>query len=229
MNGGVSGPTPPVAALSSSNPTYTPEQHTFLSEEISNPQTGLGILMNVGVTGPTPPTAAAPAPPSSNPSYAHLTPEQQARLKEDLADRERQARALAAAGLVADSVNLTRPSVAIGNVLQAPPPLGGIAPPTTFCSGTDSNGHPPMESINWNMDGGDIALGPGGIDDVDMDFASLFDTEYEQNFVWSETPSPPSVPSTGLSVPPLPNGHQESSHNGTSTNPNPLNAGTTSG
>ena len=166
--------------------------------------------MNGGVSGQTPPPATAFAPSSSNPAYAHLTPEQQARIKEDLADRERQASALAAAGMVADSVSLTRPATAIGNVLQAPPPLGGVAPLPT---GTDPNGHPPMESINWNLDFG----GTGAIDDMDMDFATLFDTENEQNFMLSDPSSPP--PGSG----PPPNGNQESS------TPNPLNAATTSG
>jgi hypothetical protein len=230
LNGGVSGPTPSTAsALPSSHPTYalTPEQHTCTKDNMTESQIGLGILTNVGVTGLAPPTVAVSVHPSSNPTYAHLTPEQQARLNEDLADREKQARALAAAGMVADSVNLTRPAIAIGNVLQAPPPLGGMAPPTTLSNGTDPNGHPPMESINWNVDGGDIALEPGGVDDMDVDFVSLFDTEYEQSFLWSETPSPPSFPSVDPTVPPTPNGHQESSQ-GTSSTPNPLNAATTS-
>jgi hypothetical protein len=117
----------------------------------------------------------------------------------------------------------------IGNVLQAPPPLGGVAPPIIYSNGTDPSGHPPMESINWNIDGGDMTMGTGGLDDMDVDIASLFDTEYEQSFMFSETPSPPHVTSDGPSVPPPPplNGHQESSHGSSSTS-NPLNAATTS-
>ncbi|KAL3938224.1 MAG: hypothetical protein SGARI_001823, partial [Bacillariaceae sp.] len=79
-------------------------------QSTSQPQTGLGLLMGQ----PLKPAPAAPAlahPPAN--AYSHLTPEQQARIQEDLADRERQASALAAAGMVADSVNLTRPATSI--------------------------------------------------------------------------------------------------------------------
>lgn len=175
------------------------------------PQTGLGILMSNSTAPqpvaaaptllaphpspqhPPPPQPAAPATtaPLNNP-YAHLTPEQQSRIQEDLADRECQASALAAAGMVADSVSFTRPATSVGQVLQAPPPLVGIAPPP---------GHPPpppttdnggsevaMEGINWNM----IDLGPG-VDDIDMDFAAMFDPEQEQAFM-DESITPASAP-----------------------------------
>lgn len=137
------------------------------------PQTGLGILMNGSSNPPTSttvPTLLAPNPTSAY-QYTTLTPDQQARVQEDLADRERQASALAAAGMVAESINYTKPSV-IGQVLQAPPPLVGMPPPS----------HPPvedgqivMEGINWN----DL----GGVDDIDMDFAAMFDPEQEQAFM----------------------------------------------
>jgi len=144
------------------------------------PQTGLGILMNKPQAVPAAPpllapnpSPAAPPPHAPNP-YAHLTPEQQTRIKEDLADRERQASALAAAGMVADSVNLTRPAV-IGQVLQAPPPLVGIAPPVMAAPAVvQPSGDLAMEGINWND------LGP---DDIDMDFAAMFDPEQEQAFM----------------------------------------------
>jgi hypothetical protein len=163
--------------------------------------------MNGGVSSQTQPPPAGP--PQGNPAYAHLTPEQQARIQEDLADRERQASALAAAGMVADSVSLTRPATAIGNVLQAPPPLGGMAPPAIGV-GPDHNGHPPMESINWNLDFG-TGLSGSGLDDMDMDFATLFDAEQEQNFMFPDTSSPPPGSS--------PHGGEEP-HSA----PNPLNA-----
>ena len=156
--------------------------------------------------------SSGPAP-SNHQAYAHLTPEQQARIQEDLADRERQASALAAAGMVADSVNLTRP---VGQVLQAPPPLGGMPPPANPSMNADPNssGHPPMESINWNLDLGGSAFG-SGFDDMDMDFATLFDAEQEQNFMMHD-PSAPS-PSGGAGPGPSP-GKED---HGT---PNPLNA-----
>jgi hypothetical protein len=136
-------------------------------------------------------------------AYSHLTPEQQARIQEDLADRERQASALAHAGMVADSVSLTRPAASVGQVLQAPPPLGALAPPV---NPTGDNGHPPMESINWNLD---VGLG-GGLDDMDMDFANLFDTETEQNFMMDmNSGSLPSVTAAvGGPAPPVNGGNE---------------------
>jgi hypothetical protein len=163
------------------------------------PQTGLGILMN----GSASTTAEAPA----NQTYVmqQLTPEQQSRLHEDLTDRERQASALAAAGLVADSVSYTRPG---GQILQAPPSLMGMsamslhtaAVPLSAVSANNintvtisaattqhhsnnnnniNNGPPIVENINWNLDvgGGPMAMMGTGLDDIDMDFATLFDSE----------------------------------------------------
>jgi hypothetical protein len=167
------------------------------------PQTGLGILMN----GSASTTDETPATIVSNQTYAtqNLTPEQQARLHEDLKDREQQASALAAAGLVADSVSYTRTG---GQILQAPPSLMGMpamslhaaAVPLSSVSArninTDSisaassqhhsnnhnsinNGPPIVENINWNLDvgGGPGAMMGTGLDDIDMDFATLFDSE----------------------------------------------------
>ena len=136
------------------------------------PQTGLGILMN-GSSNPTTttvPTLLAPHPPTYQ--YTSLAHDQQTRIQEDLADRERQASALAAAGMVAESINYTKPSV-IGQVLQAPPPLVGMPPPSHPPAVED--GHSVMEGINWN----DL----GGVDDIDMDFAAMFDPEQEQAFM----------------------------------------------
>ena len=159
--------------------------------QVALPQTGLGILMNGGVNHPQPQAHRPQGPPlapvlshnipntqgvastiTASSTFQSLTPEQQSRIQDDLADRERQASALAAAGMVADRVSLTRPAIQppVGQVLQAPPPLVGIAPP--------SPGHPglAMEGINWNM----VDLGTAVVDDMDMDFATLFDPEQEQ-------------------------------------------------
>ena len=172
------------------------------------PQTGLGILMggSAGAPGPVPaappllaphPTPAPPPPPA-NP-YAHLTPEQQTRIQEDLADRERQASALAAAGMVADSVNLTRPAV-IGQVLQAPPPLVGIAPPAAApaAGNASGNGEVQMEGINWNNM---LDLGPS-VDDMDMDFAAMFDPEQEQAFMTTAPAAAKPEPAAPAPTPP---------------------------
>jgi len=86
-------------------------------------------------------------------STGHLTVDQQNRIQEDLADRERQAAALASAGMMADPNAF--PQAGVGQVLQAPPPLvsmeslshpGAPKPPPSTGNGGDIN----MEAINWN-------------------------------------------------------------------------------
>ena len=158
------------------------------------------------------------APNSSSPDhnyhYANLPPDQRARIQEDLADRERQASSLAAAGRVAESVNYAKPSV-IGQVLQAPPPLVGMPPPAHPPYVDD--GDIPMEGINWNDLGGNV-------DDIDMDFAAMFDPEQEQAFMQDAAmqlsqplPSIPGGPSHLDTTPPRISAEQRGA-------PNPLNA-----
>jgi len=142
--------------------------------------------------------------------YANLTPDQRNRIQEDLADRERQASALAAAGMVAESVNYTKPSV-IGQVLQAPPPLVGMPPPSQPQGAED--GHMPMEGINWNDLGGNV-------DDIDMDFAAMFDPEQEQAYM-QEASLQLTQPSSGPHTAPAPPPGIKTEEHGT---PNPLNA-----
>ena len=134
------------------------------------PQTGLGILRN---TAPT----AQPQRTAHSTAMAGMTPEQRLLVQEDLADRERQASSLAAAGMVAESVSLTRPvsGTSLGGHggssqplgLQAPPALGMVAPPPA--AGNE------MDGINWNL----MDLGNTNLDDLDMDFATLFDPANE--------------------------------------------------
>lgn len=151
------------------------------------PQTGLGILMNQNNLNSSAPERS----PSMLHSMSNMSAEQRILLQEDLADRERQASALAAAGMVADSVNYTRPlgsSQETNNQhqqgLQAPPVLGGGAPPIN----PEGN---EMDGINWNL----LDLGTN-LDDLDMDFATLFDPANEaasvgmqnQSSGWSPNP-----------------------------------------
>jgi hypothetical protein len=179
----------------------------------AQPQTGLGILMNGGSSpGPShsAPTLLAPniqRSPGSGQNYhfANLPPDQRVRVQEDLADRERQASALAAAGHVAESVNFTKPSI-MGQVLQAPPPLVGMPPPS---QPHGEEGQIPMEGINWNELGGNV-------DDIDMDFAAMFDPEQELSFM-QEASLQGSQPPSSPGAPPGIN----SENHGT---PNPLNA-----
>lgn len=133
-----------------------------------------------------------------------LTNDQQTRIQEDLVDRERQAAALASAGMVAENVNYTKPG-GIGQVLQAPPPLVGIAPPASNPSSSNNRNHShnhndiAMEAINWNNIN-DL----GNPDDMDMDFAAMFDAEQEQTFAGNGQPSPLEPKSTGSSGIPNP-------------------------
>jgi hypothetical protein len=146
------------------------------------PQTGLGILMNhskretqQGTVQPghreTTHQGLSKSITTSS-AFHSLSPQQQSQIQEDLVDRERQASSLAAAGMVAERVSLIRPAAQppVGHVLQAPPPLVGIAPPSP------SRPEVAMEGINWNM----VELGSNLVDDMDMDFATLFDPEREQ-------------------------------------------------
>lgn len=127
-------------------------------------------------------------PPPSLHSMPNMSAEQRILVQEDLADRERQASSLAAAGMVAESVNYSRPVQGTNNHhygLQAPPALGMAAPPVN-AEETE------MDGINWNM----LELGNTNLDDLDMDFATLFDPANEaasvsmqnQSGGWSSTP-----------------------------------------
>lgn len=146
------------------------------------PRTGLGILMNDNKHSST--AAAVPAPPLVPSVMTSMTPEQRMLVQEDLADRERQASSLAAAGMVAESVSLTQPlSGPIGTSpnnqpqgLQAPPALGMLPPPA-------NPGNTEMDGINWNL----MDLGNTNLDDLDMDFATLFDPANEAASVSMQT------------------------------------------
>jgi len=139
------------------------------------PRTGLGILLTENNLHSS---TAAPAPPSASYVMSSMTSEQRLLIQEDLADRERQASSLAAAGMVAESVSFTRPVSSShggqsGNHqplgLQAPPALGMAAPPANTDTTTE------MDGINWNL----LDLGNTTLDDLDMDFATLFDPANE--------------------------------------------------
>lgn len=133
------------------------------------PQTGLGILMNNKNGG-----GGAHQPPKNSAvgyAMASMTPEQQKMVQDDLADRELQASALAAAGMVAETVTYTTVGIAPNGIqgLHAPPMLGSLAPPPSADPGST------IEGINWSL----MDLGPA-LDDMEMDFAKLFDPAAEE-------------------------------------------------
>ena len=133
------------------------------------PQTGLGILMN------NKSSASPNSTLSTGYQMATMTLEQQQMVQADLADRDRQASALAAAGMVAETVGYNQhvgngiapPPNGLG--LHAPPMLGSVVlPATPEPTGT-------IDGINWSMMDVGMAL-----DDMEMDFANLFDPAHEE-------------------------------------------------
>jgi len=133
------------------------------------PQTGLSVLMN-GNAAQTAGTAA----PTSLSTLSNMTVEQRTRRQADLLDRERQARALAAAGMVAESVNQAswQPEA------QAPPHSTAGASSTTE-----------LDAVNWNI----MELGNMNLDDMDLDFAAMFDPANEAAHMQTEGSGWPSA------------------------------------
>jgi hypothetical protein len=121
-------------------------------------------------------TSTANATLSTGYQMATMTLEQQQMAQADLADRESQASALAAAGMVAETVGynqhvsnggMAAPPNGLG--LHAPPMLGSVVQPAT----PEPNGT--IDGINWSMMDVGMAL-----DDMEMDFANLFDPAHEE-------------------------------------------------
>jgi hypothetical protein len=200
VSGGVGSP----PAMSLDGPA--PEQHTtsqtqyhasFRSSQ-DGPQTGLGILMSAQIA------PAKPAPTSSAPTLFHqqhtasaYTPEQRSMMQQDAQDRERQARALAAAGMAAERMSQTQP-----NAQYHPPASQGLMPPPSLGHPTSSsnnnlaaaassnhisdptnngNGANHVEDplLSWNnLDSNNDGRGPT-LEEMEMDFANLFDPAME--------------------------------------------------
>jgi hypothetical protein len=134
------------------------------------PQTGLGILMN-NKTGNISNGALTPSFSSDTLSLG-----QNQMITSDIADRESQASSLAAAGMVADNINyiyMTNNNELSASLpaqgLLAPPILGSLAPPPIQDPSTTIDG------INWSLMDVGMAL-----DDMEMDFAKLFDPAQEE-------------------------------------------------
>mmetsp|Transcript_21518 Transcript_21518/g.32560 ORF Transcript_21518/g.32560 Transcript_21518/m.32560 type:complete len:585 (+) Transcript_21518:522-2276(+) len=126
---------------------------------VGTPQTGLGILMNKDLSNPSlhNTSNSHPASPLATPPTHHLYNTAPMGGGAGIDDRDQQASALATAGYVAETV-----------ALQAPPTLG---------DGSGANqphaGAPTVDGINWSM----MDL---GLDDMELDFAKLFDPAQEQ-------------------------------------------------
>lgn len=103
-------------------------------------------------------------------ALASMSPEPQQPAPDDLVDRERQASSLAAAGMVAESVSMSQPFGVQSLGLQAPPQLGsGHYMQDPLPTGTTN-----IDGTNWSLMDLETT-----IDDMEMDFAKLFDPALE--------------------------------------------------
>ena len=137
--------------------------HTsFRSGQDGARPTGLGVLLSTNHSN------AAPA----------YTPEQRTLMQQDAQDRERQARALAAAGMAAEQAGL-RPPPTLGN-----PADGGAAtmlPGVNHVTTSTSPGPMSWSNLdNTNAQGG-VGDGSGNLtlEEMETDFANLFDPNSE--------------------------------------------------
>jgi hypothetical protein len=166
-----------------------------------------------------------PAP--SLPNISTLSPTQQQRYRQDWMERENHSSILAAAGMVAESVRLSgNNSGVVGstptagtNFMTTTMPVLGLQPPPTImtqpvpgCHTTASTSVTELDSINWNL----MDIDGIHLDDLDMDFATLFDPANEM----ASMPAPQDATSTVASrtfLPPLSIGAE-----GSAVDPAPL-------
>ena len=153
------------------------------------PQTGLGILMSGNAFN-------RPVETTVQNARMNMSPEQQ----RDLADRERQAQSLAAAGMVAETVG--RGSHA--GAMNGPPALPTAT--SDLSSGNVVGGV--LDSHNWGMPDTDATL-----EDMEMDFANLFDPAHEMESMQTEGSGWPLMGNeNGTSMSPTPAGTQHSTN-----------------
>jgi hypothetical protein len=107
----------------------------------------------------------------------------------DLADRERQAKALAAAGLVAETVGRSQGN---GHLLGLHPP-----PALALSGGPTSPRNGVMDSNHWGMPDIDDCL-----QDIEMDFAMLFDPAHELESMQTQGSGWPSIETSESPAPP---------------------------
>ena len=122
---------------------------------------------------------------------ASLSPVQQQRYQQDLLEREHQASSLAAAGMVAEKVDLT------GAHTQQ-------LPSTDEVDGTNHSTDPnPIGDVdanmNWNLMENMYNM---HLDDMDMDFATLFDPVNEM--IWNNLPDNNGAVDQSSNTPPPP-------------------------
>ncbi|KAL3801834.1 hypothetical protein HJC23_001230 [Cyclotella cryptica] len=195
---------PPAMSLDGSNSvqqsnTQTHYHASFRSSQ-DVPQTGLGILMSSHAAPSTTTTDAASAAPTlfhQHHTTSTYTAEQRSIMQQDAQDRERQARALAAAGMAAERMSQTKHSI------QYHPPTAaqGLLPPPSLGHPASSSGNnlanvvsnhisDPINNnpdahiddplMSWNnLDGQDPDGRGPSLEEMEMDFAKLFDPAME--------------------------------------------------
>eukprot|EP00574_Skeletonema_japonicum_P002430 CAMPEP_0201724788 /NCGR_PEP_ID=MMETSP0593-20130828/8412_1 /ASSEMBLY_ACC=CAM_ASM_000672 /TAXON_ID=267983 /ORGANISM="Skeletonema japonicum, Strain CCMP2506" /LENGTH=816 /DNA_ID=CAMNT_0048216091 /DNA_START=345 /DNA_END=2795 /DNA_ORIENTATION=- len=149
--------------------TYTT---SFRNDQHGPPTTGLGILMSANSS------SGATALHHQHHGVRHYTPEQRAQMQKDAQDRERQARALAAAGMAAEQMK--------GSGLHPPPTLGTTSQQHQHSSVAENHvshdSHGGMKQEEWsNLDHQhQESVGNGlTLEEMDVDFAKLFDPNEE--------------------------------------------------
>jgi hypothetical protein len=176
------------AHFRSGSPAHTGSPAHLRSVAIG-PQTGLSVLMSGRTLHPPQLTTS-----TSLTAFGTMTgnAKDDNRSQDDMFDRDRQASALAAAGMVADSIGFSRSmgpdrvhssTSLASHGLEAPPQLAGHAPPPVPSASSE------LDNINWNL----MDLGQMHLDDMDMDFARLFDPAQEAENMQTEGSGWPSA------------------------------------
>lgn len=142
--------------------SISPHMRNSPQQQQSQPQTGLGILIN-------------------NQNLLPPLDQQKKVMQQDMLDRERQASALAAAGMVAAE--------------HRPPHKGMVAPPMLGSpSSVNSSPHhhappynttPPPETLSHHHTF-PVPTHDATMEDMELDFAKLFDPQYEMNLMQTE-------------------------------------------
>lgn len=206
----VGGGSPPSMTLDGPSPGYhgnppssmaAPSYHTSFrsGQDDAQPPTGLGILMSSHNGGSM---ANGGTHTLHHQHHSLSTPQQQNVMKQDAQDRDRQARALAAAGMKAQQLHdqvVPLPKSNSNIALHPPPTLGnptsGIAHPGvngaaggilvtsanpggTVTTATSNTGEPCMSwnNLEMNNNPGEPVL---TLEEMEMDFAKMFDPNVE--------------------------------------------------
>jgi hypothetical protein len=127
--------------------------------------TGLSVLMN-GDVATSLNMQHSTSTPTAGALSVTMSPDQRQRYQQDMLERDHQASALAAAGMVAESVTHSLP---VQGLLPPPQLVSNPSLPAPTSTTTE------LDSINWNL----MDIGAINLDDMDMDFASLFDPATE--------------------------------------------------